>query len=342
MPSKSNTSAAQPIGQQVIQTKTEPWEGQKPHLQTVFSEAWKNYQKPPQYYPGATYTPFSNATNDALNAVEARARGGSSLLDTARSQMEATARGDFLKPDSNPYLQGQYNAAVRPMVENFQTAIAPGIASSALTKGRYGSQAYNNQQAQAQDTLGRNLGEVATNLWGQNYQNERSRMATAAAAAPEFAQADYADAAQLANVGAAREGQAGLELQDAINRWNFNEQAPWANLANYQNMIQGNYGQTDTRTQPIYGASGGGNTFGQVVSGLGGLGLLASGLGGGSGLASLFGGFREGGKVHADPRKNAPRNQPPALRVASDRTPRNDNRPAMPVNVRAKRRSWGA
>ncbi len=287
---KTNSSAAQPIGQQVVQQKSEPWEGQKPYLNQGFIQAEQLRSTPRNYYSGSTVVPFSNQTEAAMQGVEDRARSGSELYRIGKSGMEATARGDYLSPDSNPYLRQTYDAAARPVTESFRDATMPTLSSGAIQAGRYGSGLMATQQGKAMDSLGRTLGDMSTTLYGNNYNAERGRQFDAQANAPAYAQSDYDDLARLASVGGQREAKAGENLQDSINRFNFNEQEPWSRNADYMAMIGGNYGRNDTTTQPIYGAQSSGSTFGNILSGMGGIGLLASGLGG------LF---RDGGKVKA-------------------------------------------
>lgn len=276
MGGSKGSSVAQPVGTQQVIQKSDPWEEQKPFLRDVMQRSEVLANRPLNYYPNSTVTPFSGQTEDALASVENRARSGSELQRVGRSGMEATARGDFLRPESNEFLAGTYKAMTRPMIEQFRDATMPSIDAGFARAGRYGSGLYADQAQKAQDTLGRNLGEAATNLYGQNYQQERGRQLTAQQMAPEYAAADYQDAARLAQVGGTREGKASEELQDDVNRFNFNEQEPWSRLANYNAMVQGNYGRTDTTTQPIYRAQQSGSTFGDVLGGIGGAGLLAS------------------------------------------------------------------
>ena len=294
------SSVAQPVGTQVVQQKSEPWDGQKPFLQQSFQQAEAlRSTGGPSYYPNQTWIDFSNQSQDALASMENRARAGSELQNIGRSGMEATARGDFLRPESNEFLAGTYKAMTRPMIEQFRDATMPSIDAGFSRAGRFGSGLYADQVQKAQDALGRNLSEAGTRLYGDNYQQERGRQITAQQMAPEYAAADYQDAARLGQVGAAREGKASEELQADIDRFNFNEQRPWSTLANYKALIDGSYGQTDTRSQPIYRSPSSGSIFGDVVSGVGSLGLLGSALGG-----LRF--FREGGKVEAPDKPRLP------------------------------------
>jgi hypothetical protein len=268
------SSSVQPVGQQTTVQKSDPWEEQKPYLRDVFIRSEQLANQPRQYYPGSTVVAQSGQTLDALNAMENRARTGSPIQAAGADQYLKTLQGGYL--NSNPYLDAMYDRAARPLVRNFQEAIAPTIQGNFAKAGRYGSEAYRTAQGQAQDTLSRSLGEMATDIYGRSYESERARQDAAMQGAPQYAQSDYLDAMQLMGVGGQHEAQAALNLQDAVNRWNFAQEEPWARLAKYGGLVQGNYGQTNTMTQPIYRQQQ--NTIGNIFQGLGGLGLLGLGF----------------------------------------------------------------
>jgi hypothetical protein len=113
--------------------------------------------------------------------------------------------------------------------------------------------------------------------------------------APQFAQQDYIDIAQLAAVGQAREQMAQALINDQIARFNYAQQLPYNKLAQYQGLIQGNYGGTETTTTPtnnnvggaLLGGAGAGLGLAQSIFGAGlgwPGGLLAAGLGALSGI----------------------------------------------------------
>jgi hypothetical protein len=116
--------------------------------------------------------------------------------------------------------------------------------------------------------------------------------------APQYAANDYADINALYGAGSNIQAQNQAQINEAVNRYQYNQNLPWDQLQKYLSLIQGSYG--DTRTSPYYtntgaaAASGalsgalGGAAMGSVVPGLGtGVGALMGGLlGGGGGLFS--------------------------------------------------------
>jgi hypothetical protein len=96
-------------------------------------------------------------------------------------EMDRILRGDYLDPNSNRWLGQTFDMAASDIVENYKTAIAPEIQGGMIGAGKaYGSQA---QQAalRGQDQLQRNLGRLATDIYGSAYETERDRQAGAAA-----------------------------------------------------------------------------------------------------------------------------------------------------------------
>jgi len=126
--------------------------------------------------------------------------------------------------------------------------------------------AFANAMDTSRDTLSRNLGGMAANIYGGNYANERQNQMQAAQLAPQTAQLNYFDANQMLNAGRLRDVYNQNVRNDDVNRWNFNQERPWDALGRYQQMIQGNYGGVQTR--PVYQNSTG-QFFGNLSAGVG-------------------------------------------------------------------------
>ena len=270
-------SASQPVGTSVTTQSSEPWSGQKPYLEGVFNSANYLYNNAPEtFYPNKTYVPQSGQTSDALAATENRAREGSPLQAAGNQQMLDTVQGKYLDPSSNPWLEATYKRASDPMVRAYRDAVSPGTDAKFLGAGRLQSGLYANMKSNQEQDLLRGLGDLGTSIYGGAYESERGRQQEAVGAAPQYAQADYMDADRLNQVGQTQESYAQQQLQDDMNRHYYNQQEPWKRLGNYNALLQGNYGATQTTAQPIYRQQS--NTLGNVFGGLGGLGMLAGGM----------------------------------------------------------------
>ena len=71
----------------------------------------------------------------------------------------------------------------------------------------------------------------------QSSEAERARQMEATRNAPAMAAQDYADIQRLLTVGGAREQQSMAELQDAINRYNFEQNLPQMKLSQFANLF---------------------------------------------------------------------------------------------------------
>jgi hypothetical protein len=251
--------------QTVTQTSTQqPPAYLQPFLTDIAKEAQSQYQSgSPSYFPENTFVPQSPETQQALSALTNRATTGSPLQAAGNQQQLGTVQGDYL--NSNPGLVGAIDAAVRPVTQNFQNAVLPGIASQFSAAGRYGSGAQADALGNASDAYMRNVGDIGSNLSFGNYNMERGIQNQAAQNAPSMAAADYTDPSRLAAVGQQQETYSAAELQDAINRFNFGQNLPNQKLGQYSSAIYGqNQGGTTsaTQTSPYYS----GNT---ALAGLG-------------------------------------------------------------------------
>ena len=84
----------------------------QPFLGYGLTEAQKMYQAGgPQYYGGQTYVSPSGTTQTGLQALEARAKLGNPLLQSAQNQLQGTVQGDYLS--GNPFFQGAFQPAAK-------------------------------------------------------------------------------------------------------------------------------------------------------------------------------------------------------------------------------------
>ena len=288
----------------------------QPFLSFGLGEAQRLYQAGgPQYFPGQTFVSPSATTQTGLQALEQRAMRGNPLLGQAQQTVaglmggvvnpamagtQATASGQFL--GGNPFFQGAFAPAAQAATQQFQKAISD-VSSAASKAGRYGSGAMQTLQGQASNQLAQQLANTAGNLAYQNYATERAlqeaalgrvgalgqqdianRMA-AVVAAPTLSSADYQDIQNLLAAGQAREGYTGQQLASDIARFNFQQNAPQQNLANFLNSVYGNpLGRATTTTQGGYQDT---STLQNVLGTAATLGGLYRNLGGVSGIRSI-------------------------------------------------------
>jgi len=268
-----------------------------PYLQMGLQQAEKLFfQQQPSMYPGQTYVSPSEQTLSALQQQEQLATGAQPMLQQAQQSYQQalgtlgqTASGQFLQ--GSPYQQQMMAAATRPLTQQFEQQVLPGVASLYSRAGRYGSGGMERALGTAAEGYGRALGDITAGIAYRDYEAERNRQmeaakvqAALAEAAPSFYSQQFLPSQTLAQVGAAREQIAAQPLQEAMQRYSFQQQLPYLQLQSYLSGVYGNPlaqyqalqpQQTNQFAQAIGGALAGSAIGGPVGAGIGGLaGLL--------------------------------------------------------------------
>ena len=263
---------------------------------------------------------LSQATGAVTQATDARGAGANPFTQQIQQSgnQQTTAGIDtlnqFASGGANPYLDRMFNKSAEMVRDNTQAAFSKA--------GRYGSTAN-------QETLQNGMNDLATNIYGGAYESDQNRRMGAAQQLGQTQQNDmnrqlgslgmlggYANDASnrslqaaalmpslnsyaqsnnrgLMELGGYKEQQAGRELQDSMDRWNFGQQAPWDLLSRYNQTVQpiAGLGGSSTQTSPgqskvgsaLQGGIGGataGSAFGPWGAGIGGgLGVLGGLLG---------------------------------------------------------------
>lgn len=215
------------------------------------------------------------------------------------------------------FASGEADPNLQKLIADQQQKVADQVKSSYGGMGRYGSSSMNrdladrlgilgnqaidtdrSRQLQAlgllQQTEGANIanrvgaGQSIADMYGTGL----SRAMQQQGMVPGLNDMRYADLGKLGGVGAAYDTRAQDLLNADIQKFNFGQQQPWTNLANYASLVSGgtvggSQTQTKPSTSPVLNALGGGAT-GAGIAGLlglsGPLGIGAAGLGGLLGL----------------------------------------------------------
>jgi len=229
--------------------RTEPPKYQLPFLQHGVEEARRLYDNPVQ-----RVTPLSSETEAGLAGITRTAAAGNPVTGAAGQLANQTLTGGFL--GSNPWLDQTFNRAA--------LATQNQLASQFARSGR-------NIDA-SQDLRSGQLNDLATQIYGGNYEAERNRQQQVLGMSPALGQAAYTDFDRMLGVGAHRED---------FNQRNLD--APGAALDEYLNRVSGNMGTT-VKT------SGGGNRGAGILGGAMLGNMLFPGLGGIIG-GGVLGGF---------------------------------------------------
>jgi len=222
-----------------------------------------------QYYQGSTVAPLSDSTMIASDLAKMNAGGDNPYLDGegkfdgysddmgyVDSLGRNTASGKFI--NSNPYLDAMYGRASEAVEDRFDDRVVS--TSSTFNKGgRYGSGAHYDAEGDNKEILAKELGGLATDIYGKNYETERGHMESAQDRLSGAYRGDadrdlkaYSDieANKRANIGALTESGQYFDdynqdvLNSDIDRWDYNQNIPMEAINRYMALIHGDYGGT--------------------------------------------------------------------------------------------------
>lgn len=271
-------------GKQTSTTKTEPWAVQQPYLKKGFEQAYQLSQKPITQYQGAFTAGKTASDTGAENYLTDYA---GTLTGQTGKNLDAlnwaTGAGN-LDVGNNQYVQGQMAANTNRLYQDFNEQTVPALRSNFGKSGQIGSSRQGIAEGLAAQGVARASADSNAQILGTAYNNALDTYSSVLAQAPALMQAGTMPGSLLSQVGQSQRGFEQDKIDEAISRNDFSQNEAWNRLANYMQMVSGNWGGTTTSTMPgqkkpnLLGAlAGGGLTL--ATGGSGALALGAAGLG---------------------------------------------------------------
>jgi hypothetical protein len=205
----------------------------KPLATAYVNKAMALSDQPYTPYSGQRFADLNTTQNLGIGMIQDRALNGSQTMNGAESALNG-----FFGGGSNPYLDSMVNRAQQNVLSNANIAGA--------RSGSFGNSGIAEQAA-------RQMGDVATQMYGQAYDGDQARRMQAIGMAPTFGNAAYQDASQLMNAGQTMQDQQQQGLDFNYGQFQEAQNLPYKNLAAMSGIFGSNLGSTSTTTQ-----SGGG------------------------------------------------------------------------------------
>lgn len=180
-------------------------------------------------YGGQRYADLNQTQQQGLDAITQRATQGSQTVNNAEGQLNQIIAGG----NTNPYLDSMVDRAQQNVVSNFNTG--------AVNSGSFGNSGL-------QEQFQKGLGDVATQMYGQAYDQDRSRQMQGIGMAQQFGNQDYQDAQQLLNAGQIRQDQAQQGLDFGYQQFQDQQNLPYRQLAAMAGPFGSNLGSTTTQS----------------------------------------------------------------------------------------------
>lgn len=203
----------------------------KPLANLYTQQATQYAQTPFQAYTGQRFADLNPTQQAGLGMVEQRAMSGSPTMTGAEGALNQFIQGG----NTNPYLDAMVNKAQQSVLGN------AGVADR--RSGSFG----NSGVAQA---AARQMGDVATNMYGQAYGQDQANRMQAIGMAPTFGNAAYQDASQLLNAGNIRQQAAQNPLDFQYQQFQQAQDYPLKQMSATGGMLGQNMGSSTTGTQP--------------------------------------------------------------------------------------------
>lgn len=212
---------------------------------------------PYQPYYGQRYADLNGIQNQAISNIYQRAMGGDKTVQAGANYLQNTLNGQN-KPavgtnaysGANPYLENAINRSM----DDVQTRV-----NSQFSGSNYGTSAN-------QEVLGRELGNVASNMRMQDYTTQQglaenalnrnlqawqlgnAAQANAASLGLGYGNQAYTDASQLMNAGQTLQDQQQQNLDFNYQQFLDQQNLPYKNLAALSGVFGSNLGGTSTTT----------------------------------------------------------------------------------------------
>jgi hypothetical protein len=197
-----------------------------------------------------------------------------SQTESAMAGSQWLTSGQALDASSNPYLQSAINAAIKPITQNFQETVLPGINDQAQLAGQFG---YNRQALetnQANRDYLQAVGSTAANMASQGYGQGLQAMTSAEMSAPGVAQAGALPGETVSAVGLQQQQMQQQAIDAAMQQYYTSQFMPLTIAQQIASMAFGMPGGSSQATQTGAGTS----PLQMLIGGAGAAGGLASGI----------------------------------------------------------------
>jgi hypothetical protein len=213
----------------------------------------------------------------AFDAASQMAGVGQSLQGIGTDVLnlgQSTARGDFLRPESNPFL-ASYANAIRDEAGRTYQMNRRGVTSGNIAAGAYGGDRGQLAQSDYASRAAQQTNDLLTNLYYSNYLAERQLQQQA----PSLIQSGAGLQLLSPEIGMqAAESERGLRqlgLDEQIAQFNENAAAPFRPLQPYANLIYGAAPIFGNSATSVTGQPAGAGNAAQIIQALLGAGAIA-------------------------------------------------------------------
>jgi hypothetical protein len=246
-----------------------PWEFLMPWIQRLLTNSTTALEMTPgtgsnTYFTDPLYAGPNENQQRAVQMLLDFAPQAGQGADAVRQLGLDTVAGKYLSHESNPYLSGAVDAALNQTARQFNRQILPGLGDAAQQAGAYGGDRQGIATGVAASDWQRDAGDLATNIYFQNYSQERNRQMQGAGLLDAANALGIQPALLTMQAGTTQQGWDQAQLDANRQGWLNRQQDPWVGLQQYMGMIAPflNFGQNTTTGTSSQTGTQTGNTTG--------------------------------------------------------------------------------
>lgn len=217
----------------------------KPLLSNVANLSTDLYNQSWQGYGGQRYADLNSTQQQALQMASDRATNGSPVMDQANSTLTSMLQGG----QTNPYLDQMVGKAQQSMVDSYNLGAKPQMEAAMAGSGSFGNSGLQQMQAKSQSDLQDNLGNVATQMYGNAYSTNQANQLAALGMAQSYGNQAYTDADRLLQAGNTQQDQAQNNADFSYEQWQNQQDDPYKKLQAMTGVMSGTAGSTTTTKQ---------------------------------------------------------------------------------------------
>ena len=198
----------------------------KPLLTNVANLSNDIYAQDWQGYGGQRYADLNGTQQQALQMTSDRAMNGSPIMDAANSSLTGMLQGG----QTNPYLDQMVGKAQQSVVDSYNLSAKPQMEAAMVGSGSFGNSGLQQMQQKSQSDLQDNLGNVATQMYGNAYNTNQANQLQALGMAQSYGNQAYTDASQLLRAGDTMQDQSQNNLDFGYEQWQQQQDDPYKKL----------------------------------------------------------------------------------------------------------------
>lgn len=229
-------------------TVTQQMSPEQRELYSLIIPKAKDYiNQPLELFPGSEIAPFDPlqlagqqmAVNSAYSLVP--------QINRANTSSEFLL-GPVLFPESNPALQAATQAAIRPVIQNFEQSILPNIRSGAYTAGGYGGSRQGIAEGIAGQELIKKTGDISQTMASEAYYRGLDAMLKALGMQPQLAGLNLLPGTAVEAIGSSRRNLSQAYITEQASRFMREQMLPFLQAQDVAALAQGIPGGSATTT----------------------------------------------------------------------------------------------